>query len=186
MAQPVAAAPLAAELERAKQREQALAFDRNEAALAAPLAGTLTPKQELSGEQRQLFDRFAKWCEQLGVRKCAAKPVTVAAFVLAQADLGVPDDQILGALAAITAVHDYHGLPNPTATAIVKAALDRAIKIGPPRSWSKADKALFATLPADIRRIIERRETERDNGLRKKQNELAEKDRNNGKKNEAA
>lgn len=180
-------APLSAELERIRQRELAAALDRNEAALAAPITETFAiPKQDLSPEQRQLFGRLSKWCDDIGVRKCAAKPATIAAFILAQAELGVPDDQILGALEAITAVHDYHELPNPTATAIVKAALDRAMKtVEPPRSWSKAEKALFAT-PADIQRVIERREVDRDRALRRKQNELAEKEKkSDGKKNEA-
>jgi len=47
--------------------------------------------------------------------------------------------------------------------------------VKPPRSWPKEDKALLATLPAQIRHRIEMREQQRDKELRRLQNEHAEK-----------
>ena len=44
----------------------------------------------------------------------------------------------------------------------------------PPRSWKKEDKEFFLTLPLHAQEIIARREQEREIGLRRKQNELAE------------
>ncbi len=70
-------------------------------------------------------------------------------------------------------MHDLNGLPNPTATAIVGAALERIIEDKPPRSWPKGDQAVWALLPAQLRNRITTRELQRDN-VRRCQNELAE------------
>ena len=106
------------------------------------------------------------------MRHAPAKPWCVAAFVLDQHKLGY---EISDSLAAIERLHERFNLSNPVLTAIVGAAIERVIAIKPPRSWPKADQALLVTLPAQIRQPIEAREQERDAGLRRKQNELAEK-----------
>ena len=41
--------------------------------------------------------------------------------------------------------------------------------VEPPRSWPKADKALFVLLPDDVQAIISRRENQRDRELRRLQ-----------------
>ena len=63
-------------------------------------------------------------------------------------------------------------LSDPTVSRAVHFVLDQIIKTEPPRSWSKEDKLLFMSLPAQIRAVIARREQERESGLRRKQNEL--------------
>ena len=72
-------------------------------------------------------------CAVKQVRRLPAKPKTVAAFVLEQDALGVPAQQIISILNAIELSHDRHSLSNPTATAIVRAALGQVVKIEPPR-----------------------------------------------------
>ncbi len=47
--------------------------------------------------------------------------------------------------------------------------------IDPPRSWSKAEKERFASLPPETQSYIVERETERDREVRRTQNETAEK-----------
>ena len=53
------------------------------------------------------------------------------------------------------AAHDSHSLSNPTATAVVTAALDQIIKSEPPRGWPKEGRVQWAKLPPDIRLAIE-------------------------------
>ena len=47
--------------------------------------------------------------------------------------------------------------------------------IAPPRSWTKAEKERFATLPRETQEYLAERETERDREVRRSQNETAEK-----------
>jgi hypothetical protein len=47
--------------------------------------------------------------------------------------------------------------------------------IAPPRSWTKAEKERFATLPRETQEYLAERETERDREVRRSQNESAEK-----------
>jgi hypothetical protein len=168
-------ATLLTEIQKAKLREQLALLDAGEKALATELALVLPAVQsELTPEQRELFQIFAAWCDQKACRKCPAKPWALAAFIIDQEKLGVPAERILATIQAIEAAHDQHGLANPTATAVVRAAMDRILTVDPPRSWPKEDKAAFAMLPAGIREAISRRELQRDRDLRRRQNELAE------------
>ncbi len=54
-------------------------------------------------------------------------------------------------------------------------AAEEAPTIDPPRSWTKAEKERFASLPPETQSYIVERETERDREVRKVQNETAEK-----------
>jgi hypothetical protein len=164
---------LANELERIKQRELAARLDAGERALGLRFE---LPKTELSEDLLSRLAVFGKWCEAKSVRQCAAKPKTVAAFVLDQHGLGATVQHILAMLEAIEVLHDsYHGLSNPTRTAVVRAALDQIVRVDPPRSWPKEQKAEFCRLPPDIRYIIAKRENERQRELRRLQNEAAAK-----------
>ena len=159
------------ELAKAKQREQIAAWDRAELALREQLN---IPKRELSADVRDRFIVLENWCAEKGVRKLPAKPWVVAAFILEQIANGRDVQGCLALLAAIEAVHDSHNLSNPTATAIVRAALDTIVKAEPPRSWNKDERAAWALLPPEIRQAISRREYDRDKALRVAQNRLGE------------
>ena len=139
----------------AKTREQIQKWDSGEARLAAELPIQL-PAVELSADVRSCLDAFNKWAESKSARRLPAKPVTVACFILDQAALGVPAQQILAQLDAIERAHDRHSLSNPVRTAVVRAALEQIIKVDPPRSWPREGKVLFAQLDPDIRRVIAR------------------------------
>jgi hypothetical protein len=161
---------LGEQLEQAKRRDQIKAWDQGERELAATIAA---PEVELSADLRSRLDPFFKYAESKSVRRLPARPATVACWVRFQAGLGVPDEQILAALTAIEAAHDRHSLANPVRTAIVRAEVDRLAKVTPPRSWPKAEKAMFALLPPDIKRIIALRQEQADHELCRLQSKVA-------------
>ena len=159
-------------IEAAKQREQIARWDAGETRLAAELP-IRPPPIELSAEVRSRLDAFNKWAKSKSARRLPAKPATIACFILDQATLGVPAQQILAQLDAIERAHDRHSLSNPVRTAIVREVLETILQDDPPRSWPKDDKVLFAQLDPAIRRIIAEREKERDRELRRLQNKAA-------------
>jgi len=163
---------LAEQLEAAKQREQIQKWDAGESRLAAGLKLSV-PKPAVAKDVLERLDIFGKWAASKSVRKCPAKPWTVAAFVREQHALGATTQVILAMLAAVEALHDFHGLSNPVHTAIVRAALDQIIKIDPPRGWSLSERVEFASLPPDVRDIIATKERLRDKAVRRAQNEAA-------------
>jgi hypothetical protein len=56
----------------------------------------------------------------------------------------------------------------------VRAVLNDVVAVDPPRSWTKEEKAEFATFPIPAQKTISRREQDRERALRQRQNELAE------------
>ena len=146
-------------------------IERNEAALAACFP---QPSPELTESDRAGLVPFAQWCDEHRVRCVGARPTTVAAFLRWLADKGVKSEKIIDAVASIECLHDAAGLANPVATATVRSMLESVTSIKPPRSWTKDEKISFVQLPADIRAAIERRDTDRELALRRKQNELAD------------
>src|SRR5690349_18429731 len=117
------------EIERVKQNQQLQEFAKNEKAIAdsTPSArGVALSKDELD----QLAS-FIKYCEQKKVRNCPANPAVVASYlseharVARQVILATELDKnriricesTLRLAHAIEALHDYHGLSNPVATA---------------------------------------------------------------------
>jgi hypothetical protein len=155
-------------IEQAKQREQIARWDAGEARLKLDISRPALAKAVL-----ERLDIFGKWAASKSVRKCPAKPHVVAAFCIEQHQMGATAQVILSLLAAIEALHDFHGLSNPVRVAVVRAVLEQIVKIEPPRSWPKEDKVLFAQLDPGIRRIIAEREIERDRELRRLQNKAA-------------
>jgi hypothetical protein len=143
----------------------AAAHAQNERALAAQVA----PYGELDNEAKVHFAAFVRWCGDHGVRSCPATPATGAMFVM-----GTRPQEVAPALMAIQELHDSKGLPSPVATAAVRSAISRVLELKPPRSWSKAERLLFAGLPNDIRCVVTHRDHQRDVELRRLQNELAE------------
>ena len=163
---------LADELQKAKQREQIAKWDDGERRLSEGFADI--PRQQLSADFAARFHIFSEWAVAKQVRKCPAKPATVAAFILEHNALGVPPQQTIAILKAIEEQHDYHNLSNPTTTQVVRAAINQIIKVEPPRSWNKEEKAEWALLPPAVREAITRRESEREVALRRAQNKLAD------------
>ena len=165
---------LAAEIERANRREQIAALDHGEQTIAAPVIAALGDcRPPLGPAERSEVMPFVNWCKTASARHAPAKPNTVAAYILVLEQRNTAPDRILLELDAIETLHDHLGLPNPTRTAIVKAALDR-IETDPPRSWPAKDKTEFARLPAWTRRIIAQREHSREREIRRLQNKTAE------------
>jgi hypothetical protein len=165
---------LSEQLEAAKRQAEVRKLDAGDQRVATDLATRIQlPVNELSADIRTRLDPFNKWAISKQAGRCPAKAATCALFVLEQADLGVPPQQILAQLDAIEKLHDKWTLSNPVRTAIVRAALETIIKVDPPRSWPREDKVRFAQLDPDIRQIIETRERQRDVALRKLQNRQA-------------
>ena len=100
---------LADALEIAKQRERIERWDRGEATVASQLKLTV-PATNLTPAIHEHFAVFTRWCEVRACRKCPAKPKTIAAFILHQKELGVPDHTIIERLEAIDAQHQHFGL----------------------------------------------------------------------------
>jgi hypothetical protein len=160
-------------IEAQKKREQIAAFEKAEAELAATLPDT--PRPLIDPETKSRLEAFLHWCNEKNVRFCPARPTTVAAYVRFQAALGVSEDKILAGLAAVEALHHYHGLASPTQSPALDAALDEVLTTVPPRSWNADEKVLFAQLPPTIRKVIARREEDRERWFRRQQNETATK-----------
>lgn len=172
---------LADTIELARRREQAEAWSKGEAAVAAEvvLRAQLPPPPDLSEDDRKSLQPFVQWTTQKNARYCPAAPLTISAFVLAQAATGASTDKLLQQLDAIGRLHDRHNLANPCATWTARAALESVIQTDPPRSWTKAEQQAFVQLPSEVKAAISRREKDRERALRRTQNELAAMKRQN-------
>ena len=157
---------LATELEAAKAAALLETQLKSEAAI-----GLALPRPAISDTDRALLTEWLVWAKQRNVRHAPARPAVVAQFISELAHRG--EEHILASLGALAALHDYHGLANPCGTYAVREALAKIIKTEPPRSWPKAEKERFLTLPADIKSIIAKRESERELGMRNLQNQFA-------------
>jgi hypothetical protein len=166
---------LAAEIEAVKQRELIAALDAGDAKMAAEVATKLPIQVELGEDVRLRLQLFAQWCERHSVRACAAKPTTIAQWVLDHGHLGA--DAIMAILTATEVLHFHYGLANPVKTPIVSRALEQHFQSEAPRSWKADERVLFATLPEAIKQIIARRERDRERELRSCQNRAAEAER---------
>jgi hypothetical protein len=140
----------------------------------AQTARVAAPRLELTDEARRLLGGYISWCKARGVRHAPALPSTVALWVKSEHEAGVRPEIIAKTLDAIDALHGYSNVATPVPTPIVREELQRVLQIEAPRSWSKADKLKFMTMPADIREIISRRARQDEVALRRAQNELAE------------
>lgn len=134
----------------------------NEAKLTAQV-----PRYDLDNEARQTVGPFVRFCADHGVPFLPAAPATVAAFVM-----GASPEEVGPTLMAVQELHDSKGLPSPVATAAVRSAISRILKLKPPRSWRKHEQLLFADLPPEIRAVVERREQQRDTELRRLQGKV--------------
>ena len=150
------------------------AHHANEAKLAAGVA-----PYQMDDEAQRSIGPFIRFCTDHGVRHCPASPASIAAFVHF---VGKDQEALATSLIAIAELHDQHQLPNPTATACVRAALAQTLELTPPRSWTKAEKLLFSGLPAEVRAIVSHRDHQREKEMRRLQNELSELKRHGGAK----
>ena len=166
---------LASELERARAQELAAKLNEGEAAVSAAIVQKIQPPAvELDDKARELLAPFVEWCARNNVRRCAAKPATVAAFVLHQVGEGATPENIFATLGAIELLHDLHRLSNPVQTQIVHAVLGQIVKEPAPRSWTKVESRDWWALPPAIKAAIGRRQRETETTLRRLQNEVAE------------
>jgi hypothetical protein len=170
------------EIDRQKRVEEAATWTANENKMAErltqgfellaaqgrtdALAVELTPVESL------LKQRFVEWCAEKNVRSCPARPSTVATFLM---DTALDHEQSLDALNAIGKLHCKFNLPNPCATTLVRTVLETKMQDEkPPQSWSKHERQVFVTLPAEARIAANRIDTTRNRELRRCQNETAD------------
>jgi hypothetical protein len=145
---------------------------QNELAIANKINAQLPQPPELDEHTQLLLAPFVQWCSSVGVRHLPAAPATCAMFIMSQAKVGIAPERIAAEAQAIELLHDQCGLANPMQTRAARWALE--LKIEPPRSWPKEEKAMFAHLPVQIRNIITARENDRERALRRAQNSYAE------------
>ena len=122
----------------------------NEKKLAAEVK---PPKPELDDEALRHMARFASWAKSRGVKPLPCAPVTLAAFVRAENAFGVPPDRIFDSVRAVEQTHDAAGLSNPAATLAVRTELGRILNLEAPRTWPKADRPIFNSLPIEVRAV---------------------------------
>ena len=149
---------LADTIELARRREQAEAWSKGEAAVAAEVVlRAQLPPPPIS--RKTIGSRCNPSCSgrPKNARYCPAAPLTISAFVLAQAATGASTDKLLQQLDAIGRLHDRHNLANPCATWTARAALESVIQTDPPRSWTKAEQQAFVQLPSEVKAAISRR-----------------------------
>jgi hypothetical protein len=148
-----------------------LAHQSNEAKIAARIAA---PRLEVDDEGKRLLSRFISFCKQNGVRYLPSAPSSIAAFVKAEYTAGATPEMILRTLDAIEVLHSQANAANPVACPAPRAALQEILKINPPRSWSRVEGLMFAGLPIDVQRVIERHAKLDSDAVRRAQNEAAE------------
>jgi hypothetical protein len=166
-------------LEQQLQQSRIHQWDANEQALLQELP-IQTSKTPLAPDVLGRIDIFGKWCEARGVRKCPCKPWVVATYLLEKSAEGIPAEPLLSTLAAVTALHDYHGLSNPVATRVVNLALEKILREERQPRWTKDELIEWRHLPLPVRNAISRREDDRDRELRRLQNEAAKRRQTNG------
>ena len=154
------------------QRPRIAQWDANEQKLLQELT-LAVPKTSLTPDVLGRIDLFGKYCEARSVRKCPCKPWVLATYLLGKSAEGIPAEPLLATLAAVAALHDYHGLSNPVATRVVNLALEQILREERQPRWSKDELIEWRHLPLPIRNAIARREDDRDHELRRLQNKVA-------------
>jgi hypothetical protein len=165
-------AALALELQRADRQRQLAEYAKNETAMAERLA--LPAADPLSDAEWELLTPFVNWCAQRGVRHLPCRCEVAATFLSEVAHRG--PEYVASMVAAIGRMHTVHAsLADPTASSAVTFVLNQSVTpVEPPRSWPKAEKALFVKLSPAIKAIIAKRESDRERELRRAQNDAAE------------
>lgn len=136
--------------------------------VSTPVSGDKTPI-DLSEAARQLS--AYRWKRDHPEEAAPAPAATPAPAAPQQAAAVEPPAQAQPDLAPDANVDPL--LADPGATTNVADPAQQPT-IEPPRSWSKEEKAEFATYPPEAQEKIARREQERDTAIRRAQNEAAE------------
>jgi hypothetical protein len=164
---------LVEQMELVRKRELAAKLDQGEAEIHAKIADQLPPP-ELDAETLAALQPWLAWTTERAVRHAPAKSYVCAQFVAEQSASGTSTGEILRQLDAVAQLHDKFSLPNPVATAAVRAVLEREFNFDVPRSWTGPEKKMFVTLPPEIRAAVSRREKQRETETRRLQNQVAE------------
>jgi hypothetical protein len=145
---------------------------QHESEMAERLA--LPNPEPLTADELALIDLWQTWCTQRKVRVPPARPEVVATYVKELQHRG--PEFVLSTVQAIGRLHtSLPSLADPCASRAVQFVLDQIIApVDPPRSWTKDEKLEFASLPRKTQATVARREREREAGLRRSQNALAE------------
>jgi hypothetical protein len=162
------------QMDLVRKRELAAKLDQGEAEIHAKIADQLPRPAELDPETLEALRPWLAWTTARAVRHAPAKSFVVAQFVAEQSASGNSTNDILRQLDAVARLHDKFSLPNPVATAPVRAVLEREFAFDVPRSWTTPEKEMFVTLPAEIRAAVSRREKQRETEVRRLQNSVAE------------
>jgi hypothetical protein len=159
--------PVVAALANAKRREQ----DEQEARLCAAIHARL--KLPPPTGDRSEWPAFAQWAKEKSLTAYPARPGVVALYLLENAALGI--DRLEKVVESISAVHEWQGVADPTASDMVSAALNQVAPIAPiapPRSWSAAERPRFLSLPRAMQKYLAAREADRDKEVRRAQGEV--------------
>jgi hypothetical protein len=144
---------------------------KNEKGLAKSIAA---PRPQLESDALVCVRRFADWCKARGVPFCPTQPATVAAYIRHENKEGANFQRIFDTVRSVEQMHDAAGLSNPCATMAVRHELGCIYHIDAPRSWPKADRPLFNSLPIEVRAVIERRAEQDSKVVKRLLNEAAE------------
>jgi hypothetical protein len=166
--------PVLRALERAKLDAHVAEWARRESVLTDAVVCRLGGPVPVEKEPHavEALTEFRGWCDRNGVRFVPAQPASIAQFLL-EHTVSSPK-RANEFIAAISEFYSEQGLPNPAATWIVAAALERAGDVVPPRSWPKGLKAEFARLPATLKVYVAEHDAQRERVLRRAQNEAAQ------------
>ena len=159
MKSPVMQALINASLQEQEQRELAL-----RTTIAAHLDLPV-----IEGD-RSGWPLFKAWCEQREITPYPARPASVAFYILENAGLGI--GELLRIVKSISLVHE--SVADPTASGAVPAALNKIAPIAAPRSWPKAGKLRFFSLPYDLQVYVAAHEDQREKEIRRAHNEAAD------------
>jgi len=129
----------------------------------------IPPQPTVTDEQAIRFEHFRGWCAQRGIRDFPSSPVAIASFLAEAAD-----GDVIPYCESVGAVQDALGLASPIQTHAVRTVLARLPCPDFPRSWNGEDRAAFLAVDPITRKILLRREQERDTALRRAQNVLSD------------
>jgi hypothetical protein len=116
---------LADQMDLVRKRELAARLDQGEAEIHAKIADQLPQPSELDNETLEALRPWLSWTTERNVRHAPAKSFVCAQFVAEQSATGATTESILKQIDAIGRLHDKFALPNPVATAAVRAVLER-------------------------------------------------------------
>jgi hypothetical protein len=115
---------------------------------------------------------FEEFCAKWKVPSLPARPTTCAGFCIQHR--GLEADELIEVMAGVSRAHQAANLADPTASLECNVVMARFVKIEPPRSWTKEDRVEFFRLPVTAQAIVVQRESERDAGLQRAMQKIAD------------